>query len=1039
MKTFILMLICLFGAFALAAEKQNDWENQLVFGINKENPHARFVPYHSIESARAGDPSKSNYYQLLNGRWKFRLVDHPDKAPADFPAFNDGEAGWKEIDVPSDWQMFGYDYPIYTNITYPFGHPDPPFIRSEYNPTGLYHTDFEIPDSWKDHRIFIHFGAVNSALYLWGNGKMVGYSQDSKTPAEFDITELVKPGANQLAAKVIRWCDGSYLEDQDFWRLSGIERDVFLVATPQIRIEDFFVKADLDSDFRNGIFALKVDLKNHTNDGRQVTVVCRVVDTGKAVFESAKDGSGTLEFESTITGVRPWSAESPELYDLEIELRDGERLLQAVSQQIGFRNVRITDGLLTVNGKRVILRGVNLHEHHEKTGHVVDLTTRKKDIELMKQNNVNAVRMSHYPQDPVWYELCDEYGLYVIDEANIESHGIGYDLDKTLANNPSWLGAHMDRVQRMVERDKNHPSVVIWSLGNEAGNGYNSYECYNWIKQTDPGRPVQYERAEQEFNTDIIVPMYATMERMESYAREHKDRPLIQCEYAHAMGNSLGNLQDYWDLIYKYDNLQGAFIWDWVDQGLAKYTDDGTKYWAYGGDYGPKNVPSDANFCMNGVVNPDRTPHPALYEMKKVYQPIYFKAVDLTAGQVEIINHHSFTDLSDFDFYWVVEANGKQLKKSGKLKISGAPGKSTVHRFALPAITPIPNTEYFVTFHALASTTRGLVPAGDLVAYEQFKLPVDVQSPIVFPTSGKLTLSDSDREVGIAGQDFDLKIDKESGWISSYRIKQTELLLMPLQPDFWRAPTDNDFGNGMPRRCQVFKDLEKSFTVKRIDTSQPVSGKVTVDVSFEISELNSPAVVTYQVYSDGTIQVETEFTLKRRPETGRRFRRTVEEPLPEIPRIGFRTRLPKEFAKFTYLGRGPHENYIDRQTSALVSVYESAASDQYFPYSRPQENGYKTDVRWAELKNGRGVGLRVSGSPVLGTSALPYAREDFDPGMSKAQRHTIDVKPRDFVEWHIDLMQMGVGGDNSWGALPHDEYLIFPGIHKFSFTLQPVL
>jgi beta-galactosidase len=1008
-------------------ENNKDWENPQVFGINKEKPHASFIPYQDITSAKSQDVTRSVYYQSLNGKWKFKLFDTVKQATDDFAelAFND--KSWNSIKVPSDWQCEGYDYPIYTNIKYPFGAANPPFIPDEYNPTGLYRTTFSIPDAWQEHQIFVHFGAVNSAFYLWINGQKVGYSQDSKTPAEFDITKFLKEGKNLLAVKVIRWCDGSYLEDQDFWRLSGIERDVFLLATPRIRVSDFSVKADLDATFTNGLFNLTVNLANTITENKDISVICRINDSDEIVFEKEMRvaPTDTVSFNTTIANVRRWSAEAPELYGLEIELRETGKVLQAIFTHIGFRKVQIAGGRLLVNGKTATLRGVNLHEHHETNGHVVDFETRSKDIRLMKLNNINAVRTSHYPQDPIWYDLCDTYGLYVIDETNIESHGMGYRRDQTLANKPVWLEAHLDRTQHMVQRDKNHPCVLIWSLGNESGNGYNIYQTYNWIKEHDPTRPVQYEGAGLEFNTDIFCPMYARMEHMENYVRSSPDRPLIQCEYAHAMGNSLGNLQDYWDLIYRYDQLQGAFVWDWVDQGLVKYDENGHKYWAYGGDFGPKDVPSDENFCMNGLVNADRTPHPTLNELKKVYQPVYFKEVDLATGKIEIINHNTFTDLESFDFYWILESNGTLITKSDIFQIICAPGTSVIETLALPEINAVPNSEYFLNLYAKTREDIPLIPAGHVVAYEQFRLPVYNEAPVVYPTSGVLHVTDSETEVMVSGNNFSLKIDKNSGWISSYKIGKKEILLMALEPDFWRAPTDNDFGNGMPQRCVVWKDLNTTFDVKRVDVRQPVPGKVTVTVEFNIRRIKSIADINYIIYTDGTVAIASMFNLQK-------------PDLPEIPRIGFRTRLATAYSDFVYFGRGPQENYIDRNTSALIGLYTSKTKEQYYPYSRPQENGYKTDVRWALLKNSKGEGLKVTGKPVIGTSALPFAREDFDPGQKKAQRHTVDITPRDFVEWHIDLKQMGVGGDDSWGAKPHDEYMILPGIYYFNFTIQPI-
>jgi beta-galactosidase len=1010
-----------------AGNAKNDWENQKVFDINKEKPHASFIPYQDMASAKSQDAVRSDYYLSLNGKWKFHLVNTVAEATDAFTSMDFKDENWESITVPADWQCEGFDYPIYTNIRYPFGEVNPPYIPDGYNPTGLYRMTFTIPDTWKDHQVFIHFGAVKSAFYLWINGKMVGYSQDSKTPAEFEITTFLKEGKNLLAAKVIRWSDGSYLEDQDFWRLSGIERDVFLLATPWIRIRDFTVKTDLNNTFSDGLFSLAVELADSRSKNEKISLICRLTDRDHIIFEEEKqtESDNMISFDKTIQGVRQWSAEHPELYGLEIELINEQGVLQAIHQKIGFRNVQIAGGLLKINGKAVHLRGVNLHEHHETTGHVIDFKTRFKDIELMKQNNLNAVRTSHYPQDPVWYDLCDQYGLYVIDEANIESHGMGYRPNRTLANNPEWLEAHMDRIKRMVERDKNHPSVIIWSLGNEAGNGSNMHRAYNWIKEKDTTRPVQYERAELEFNTDIYCPMYGRMEHMERYARSSPERPLIQCEYAHAMGNSLGNLQDYWDLIYNYEQLQGGFVWDWVDQGLAKQDDKGNIYWAYGGDFGPENVPSDGNFCLNGVVNPDRTPHPSLFELKKVYQPVYFEAVDLAAGKVKIINHYAFTNLESLNFSWILECNGERIEECNAFRINVEPGSSTVETLQLPAITAEANREYFITLFAKSRTASGLVPADHVVAYEQFKLPIDTTIPISYPADGTLNMVDSEKEIIISGKAFSLKIDKNSGWISSYKISGDEMLLMPLEPDFWRAPTDNDFGNRMPRRCAVWKDIAEAFEVKHVEANQPVSGKAEIVVAFTIQRVKSDAEINYTVFTDGTVIIASMFNLDN-------------DNLPEIPRIGFRTRLPKTCSAFTYFGRGPHENYIDRKTSALVGLYTSPAADKYYPYNRPQENGNKTDVRWAMLKNSKDIGLKVIGEPLLSTNAMPYAREDFDPGESKAQRHTIDITPRDFIEWHIDLKQMGVGGDNSWGAKPHDEYMLFPGIYKFTFTLQPI-
>ena len=1023
------LAVLLAVSFSCKGPAGNEWENQFITRINKEKPHAFFIPYDNIEKARSDDPVQSVFYKSLNGEWKFKLTDTPEEAPGKFSEIKFKDKSWDLIKVPSNWQCEGYDYPIYVNIDYPFGDSNPPpFIPDEYNPTGLYRTTFEITKEWQGMQVFIHFGAVKSAFYLWINGQMVGYSQDSKTPAEFNITPYIKTGENLLAAKVIRWSDGSYLEDQDFWRLSGIERDVFLLATPQRRIRDFRVVADLDNNFTDGLLAVDVDVTNHESEYIEVTVLCRLTDKGKVIFEEPKkvSASGNAVFNTSIPDVRQWSAEHPGLYELEIVLKDDSSLLQAVHHEVGFRNVAIKGGQLLINGKAVTIRGVNLHEHHEENGHVIDLETRMNDIRLMKQNNINAVRTSHYPQDPVFYKLCNRYGLYVIGEANIESHGLGWTRDHLIANDPRWLDAHMDRTINMVERDKKYTCIVIWSLGNESGNGDNLYQTYKWIKHNEPTRPVQYEQARLEPNTDIYCPMYPGIGWLEQYANTYKDRPLIMCEYSHAMGNSLGNFQDYWNMIYKYENLQGGFIWDWVDQGLVKHDKNGKKYWAYGGDYGPADVPSDNNFCMNGVVNPDRSPHPSFYEMKKVYQPVYFKEADLTNGKIKIINYYDFTNLNTLDFYWIIEANGKLMEKSDIFNVNVPPVGSKIITINIPEIKPVENTEYFITLYALTRTASALIPAGHIIAYEQFKLPVYNEVPVEFSTDGILKVSEDEDVMLVSGNKFSLEIDRKSGWISSYKIEDEEMLLMPLQPEFWRAPIDNDFGNGMPDSLKVWKNIEKEFLVEKIESLQPSDGNVIVKVDFNIKPIDSRAGISYEIYSDGAVVVKSSFNLDK-------------PGLPVIPRIGFRTRLPQEFDNFIYFGRGPHENYIDRNTSALVGLYKSKAQEQYYPYNRPQENGYKTDVRWAMLKNDNGAGLKASGNPLISTSAMPYAREDFDPGLQKAQRHTTDIVQRDFIEWHIDLMQMGVGGDNAWGAWPHDEYKIFPGIYNFSFSIKPII
>lgn len=1014
------------------AEIENAWKDEHIFRINKEPAHAWFIPYTSAESAATHDPENSDDYQSLNGMWKFHWCKNPGETITSFEDRKFNDASWNEIPVPGDWQMYGYDYPIYTNIQYPFKDwgmniDGSAKVPEDFNPTGLYRRTFTVPADWSQKQVYIHFGAVNSAFYLYINGKFVGYSQDTKTPAEFNITPYLNSGENLVALKVIRWCDGSYLEDQDFWRLSGIERNVYLLATPKLHLEDFTVTSGLTDNYTTGEFGLNVRFKNDKRENNtDAEVVVKLKLGAHVVYEEKKplNLSDSLSFSSLIKKVMPWSAEFPNLYELEITLFNQGKVSQVIVQEVGFRTVAIQNGLLQVNGKPITIRGVNLHEHHGKTGHVVDYNTRLKDIELMKQNNINAVRTCHYPQDPVFYELCNRYGIYVLDETNIESHGIGYDLDKTLGNKPNWGAAHLDRTMNMVERDKNQPSIIIWSLGNEAGNGINFYNDYLWIKKNDPTRPVQYERAGKEFNTDIVAYMYIRLQEMENYAKTYSDRPLIPCEYAHAMGNSLGNFQEYWNLIYKYPQLQGGFIWDWVDQGLEKKNEKEETFWAYGGDFGPEDVPSDNNFCMNGVVNADRTPHPALYELKKVYQPVYFEAVDMLSGHVKLTNHNTFDDLAGQELQWTILANGIVIKQGSTDMVSIAPGSSKTIQLQLPKIRPKTNTEYFVNLYLKSKTEKPLVPKEHIIAYEQFKLPIYREEPIRYNTSSKLTIQESSELLTISGNKFQVGFDKKTGWVNSIKKNSNELLQMSLVPDFWRAPTDNDFGNRMQLRSKVWKNLPETFKVLDFNVNQDIPGMIKVSVFYEMEGLDHRrAEMAYQIFSDGTITVHSYFDFN-------------DSKYPEIPRIGFRTRIASRYETLEYYGRGPQENYIDRHTGALIGYYTSPVKEQRFAYSRPQENGYKTDVRWAGLKSDKGDFIKVSAQEPFGMSAMPYARESFDDGDEKDQRHPIDVPLENFVEWHIDKVQMGVGGDDSWGAKPHPEYMIYGGFYTFNFTIQ---
>jgi beta-galactosidase len=1032
-------------------KEPHDWENPGVFQINREAPHATMISFPDEQRALDGVSSNSPDYLSLDGTWKFNWVNSPGQRPFWFFKDDYDTRDWKEIDVPSNWQMRGYDVPIYVNIPYPYKM-DPPFIRHDWNPVGSYKRSFKIPSGWKDKEVFLHFGAVSSAFYVWVNEQPAGYSEDSKVPAEFNITKYLKSGKNTLSVEVYRWSDGSYLEDQDFWRLSGIQRSVFLHARPLTFINDFFAKGDLENNYSDGRLNLDVSLKHTGQETGDFKVEASLFEGTKKLYTEIKDvkpadGAGSVNFSKSLPGINKWSAETPELYSLVIGLLDKDGVaLEYVSAKIGFRKVEIINSQLLVNGVAIRIKGTNMHEHDDVNGHVVDEAMILRDIRVMKSNNINSVRTSHYPQQELWYQMCDKYGLYLIDEADMESHGIGYNKDITLADKPEWEGAHLERMQRMVERDKNHPSVIIWSMGNEAGDGHNFLKGYKWIKGRDVTRPVQYERAEQltnapERHTDIWCPMYPKIEYLESYAKNTRnDRPLIMCEYAHAMGNSTGNLQDYWDIIEKYPKLQGGLIWDWVDQGLLKTSEDGEKYWAYGGDYGEEGIPSDGNFCLNGLVWPDRTPHPGLSEVNKVYQYIGFEAVNLAGGIINIRNKYDFTDLSEFNFEWEVVADGVTIQ-SGKLSMPDLKPKNS-RQVSLPLnkIDPAPGTEYFLNIRALRSDEWNSVPEDHVYASAQFKLPAEGKPEIVKHEELELLQTKTTgSKLETSGSNLKIVFDLGTGRMESFNYMGKEIIKKGPEPDFWRPPTDNDYGYNMDKKLGIWKKAGERIKVTKANISQPDPGKVVVSFNYDIPGPDGSKIggyaTSYTIYGSGDLIVKNQFS-------------KISGEIPEIPRMGMQMQLPEEFTNLKWFGRGPHENYSDRKTSAYVDVYESTVADQYVPYIRPQENGYKTDTRWLTLTDDSGNGILFTGNPLICFAALNNIHDDFEsPGKlslyrkdaKSANTHTIDVKPRDLVNLNIDLGQMGVGGDDSWGAIIHPQYRLSAMKYEYSFRMKPIV
>lgn len=1021
-------LISLFTGLLCVISQGQIWQDPAIIGINKLEPGAIAIPFANPESALTNELSHNSNFRSLNGEWNFSWYHSVHDAPDNFYTLEFNDDSWGKIDVPGNWEVNGYGVPIYVNQPYAFtNNPQPPSIPDSINNTGLYRQWFVIPDEWNEKTIILHFGAVKSAAFLYINGKEAGYTQGSKLPAEFDITEYVQPGKNLLAMKVLRWSDGSYLECQDFWRISGIERDVFLMAHNDTYISDFQITPVLDKTLTKSTIHITIETKNKKQD-KNLSAEYLLLKGDEVVLSKAIEITGDSII-ATVDYDNPnlWCAEHPHLYTSVLTLKKNRRILETVKCNTGFREVKIDNGQLLVNHVPVYLKGVNRHEHDPITGHVISKESMETDILLMKANNINAVRTSHYPDDPYWYDLCDKHGIYLIDEANIESHGMGYHPDRTLGNDPAWEKAHLDRIERMVERDKNHPSVIIWSMGNEAGDGCNFESASAWIHSRDASRPVHYERAGKKSHTDIYCPMYPGIPYIEWWAQTEDHRPLIMCEYAHSMGNSTGNLQDYWDVIERYPRLQGGFIWDWVDQGILAKDNQGRAFWAYGGDFGPEDIPSDGNFCMNGLVAPNREPHPALHEVKKVYQYASFSWADAEKGIILIKNKYHFTNLNNFYLEFQIKGNGVVLFNGTRDIPETHPGeKSTVLIPEIRAINPKPGTSYFLHLYLKQKSNSSLLPAGHIMASEQLKIPISTPPHMpAMPSGEQIKVKEDELAFSVTASGITYFIDKKSGYISQIEKGETQYLAEPVIPDFWRAPTDNDFGNGMDKRCSIWKNISRSCKLQSINFTDKNMRFVEVTAMYQHTDSRSQITLVYRTYINGIMEINMKLipTIKG---------------LPELPRFGLSTVLSSAYSNLDWYGRGPHENYCDRNKSAFTDLYQSTVQAQYYPYSRPQETGYKTDVQWVTVTDIQSKGLLISSPEPLGFSALPYGTQELDCITSGNYRHPIDLVKTPFTYVHFDKKQMGVGGDNSWGARPHEAYQIKPEEIQGYFYIKPI-
>jgi len=1070
-------LTCLWAGAGAPLGAQERWADPEVFDVNREPTRVTFVPFATPEGALEGDRSASPFFLSLDGPWRFFWVGTPGEAPAGFQRADFEDGAWDELAVPSNWELEGYGVPLYKEAGVLPGPPG--YVDPADNPVGSYRRWFDLPGEWEDMQVFLHFESVGSAVAVWVNGREVGYSQGSKSPTEFNITPFLEPGRNLLAVRVWRWSDGSYLEDVDFWRLSGIERDVFLFAQPDLHVRDLFTHATLDGEYRDGLLDLEVEVRNLGSAPSDARMGYRLLDAeGRVVLAGERSvrvfpGAPVfIPFADTLPRVSAWTAETPNLYTLLVESQGGGGAAQVLGSRVGFRIVEISGGVLKVNGAPITIRGVNRHEHSPVRGRYQPEELLLQDIRLMKELNINAVRTSHYPNDPRWLDLADELGLYLVDEAFVESHGTGYHPDRTLADRPQWRGAHVDRVRRLVERDKNHPSVILWSLGNEAGDGANFREMYRWVKERDTGRPVVYEMADLREHTDVFFPMYARIDVLEDYSSAPRDRPLILCEYAHAMGNSVGNLQDYWDVIYAHDQLQGGFIWDWVDQAFPVER-DGKLYWGYGDDFGGRL--GAGNFSVNGLVAPDRELHPHAWEVRKVYQPVGVRALTLEGGgegggvsragalrgfgprpgampvgsaegrqggpgggegrwapgapvEVEITNRFDFLDLSGVEMRVTVTDSDSILATSLYRDLSIPPHSSARFSLPTPAFEPEPGEGYSLTTEFLLKERFGILEKGHRVAWEQFPLPLAVvRSGVDESRSGKITWEEAGSRLVLRGQmtDFRVEFDLERGELVGYAADGVDLLVRGPIPNFWRPPTDNDFGNLMPQRLGAWREASRTQPLRRVEYWQNSNRDVQVYVTVDLPAVGASHTTGYRVFGNGEIVISGSLS-------------TPGENAPDLPKYGLTLQLPPAMKAVEWFGRGPHESYSDRKSGARVGRYESTVDELFHPYVRPQETGNRTDVRWVAVTGGTDVGLLVLADPVMEFSALLFEDDDLDEGDTPVYRHVWDLQPRDYVVLDLDLAQMGVGGDTSWGARPHPRYRLPPGPYSFRVRLVPL-
>ncbi len=1024
------LLTCCLAMCSLATMAQHDeWKNPEINAVNRAPMHTNYFAYSSSEEAAKADKENSSNFMTLNGIWKFNWVKNADARPTDFYRTDYNDKGWGQMKVPGVWEMNGYGDPIYVNVGYAWRSQyknNPPYVPIENNHVGSYRKEIIIPAEWSEKEIFAHFGSVTSNMYLWVNGKYVGYSEDSKLEAEFNLTKYLKPGKNLIAFQVFRWCDGTYLEDQDFFRYSGVGRNCYLYSRNKKYIQDIRVTPDLDSNYTNGTLNVALNLNGSG------TVELNLTDpAGKSVATAQVNGNGQKSIVMDVSNPEKWTAETPNLYTLTATLKNGSNTLEVIPVKVGFRKIELKGGQILVNGQPVLFKGADRHEMDPDGGYVVSRERMLQDILRMKQLNINAVRTCHYPDDNLWYDLCDQYGIYVVAEANIESHGMGYGKE-TLAKNPSYKKAHMERNQRNVQRGYNHPSIIFWSLGNEAGYGPNFEQCYTWIKNEDKTRAVQYEQAGTNEFTDIFCPMYYDYDACKKYSEGNIDKPLIQCEYAHAMGNSQGGFKEYWDLIRKYPKYQGGFIWDFVDQSNHWKNKDGIDIYGYGGDFNKYDA-SDNNFNDNGLISPDRRPNPHAHEVGYFYQSIWTTPGDLSKGEIKVYNENFSRDLSAYYMEWQLLANGEVMQTGVVQDLNVAPQQTATLKLNLNTEKVCPCKELLLNVTYKLKAAETLMPAGSTVAYDQLTIrPYTAKAlelknqkasnlDIVVPV-----IKDNDHNYLIVeGENFIIEFNKHNGYLSRYEADGMQLLNpgAQLTPNFWRAPTDNDYGAGLQHRYAVWKNpgLKLTSLKQSIENEQAI-----VQAEYEMKAVKGKLFLTYVINNEGAVKVT------QKMEAGK------EEKVSDMFRFGMQMQMPENFNEVEYYGRGPVENYADRNHSTLIGKYRQTVAEQFYPYIRPQETGTKTDLRWWRVLNISGNGLQFVGDAPFSASALNYSIESLDDGVQKDQRHSPEVAKAPFTNLCIDKVQMGLGCVNSWGTLPLEKYRVPYQDYEFSFILTPV-